>query len=670
MKYVDWITRDVITFEEEKNNYKYWEDLVTETRYCISEEEYKRIYNKGKEKLEQYLMAGDLEAIEKIFYQPQETDDNSFSSLPYFIANQKKCARICDYVCFRTACLYALKYESIQNSADIEGEKKKLRMQGFTWGFVENAEKNIELEQIEQALSQKKNGTIDMLLHKADFVKGGIVKIKQYYLETNKIPEIRGASLLLDMINNEKMGELVEQIHIRECMIYAGGGKMMGIFPKGTGDEICLKMRQLIEEETVTAQSNFCSLPYEMGWLIDNYKKAVEQMDLMLEERQGLRWDFRIEPQVRQKVSEEFMKMQGFKRIHTSGKEFCTSCRNRYAAVEYLYHGSDEKLCQSCLYKKLEGGRNARSSIYEKYREYVRKKYDKHVSERGNRYNKLEDIAENGFIGVIYGDANSMSSQINNLNSFMMMRYFSQITSDTVTDIVFDALFLNLNEEPSFEVIAVGGDDIFLIVPGNKAYDIACTIGQLFDKRFQNQSTEEKKMTMSVGVCITHHNMPVQYSFGIAQELLKSAKQKAWEERQKGNATGTIDWVVIENEMAGSSVLEYQRRGRKDKPEMTLRPYTWEQSCAMKKFMNQIKTEKSFAFQLRQSWYQHTKEEAELFFEYQIARKKDTKIRNALDGFAKALNGTVEKNNVVCQGKPYSPWLDVVELWDYVEGME
>lgn len=175
---------------------------------------------------------------------------------------------------------------------------------------------------------------------------------------------------------------------------------------------------------------------------------------------------------------------------------------------------------------------------------------------------------------------------------------------------------------------------------------------------------------MSMGVCITHHNMPVQYSFGIAQELLKSAKQKAWEERQKGNVTGTIDWMVIENEMAGSSVLEYQRMGKKDKPEKTLRPYTWKQSDAMKKFMNQIKKEKSFAFQLRQSWYQHTKEESELFYEYQVARKEDTNICHALDGFAKALGGRAEKNNVICQGKAYSPWLDIVELWDYVEGME
>lgn len=72
-----------------------------------------------------------------------------------------------------------------------------------------------------------KEGEINLLHHKADFVKGGIIKIKQYYLETNKIPEIRGASLLLDMINSEKMKELVGQMHVLKCRL-ATQGKTKG----------------------------------------------------------------------------------------------------------------------------------------------------------------------------------------------------------------------------------------------------------------------------------------------------------------------------------------------------------------------------------------------------------------------------------------------------------
>ena len=173
-------------------------------------------------------------------------------------------------------------------------------------------------------------------------------------------------------------------------------------------------------------------------------------------------------------------------------------------------------------------------------------------------------------------------------------------------------------------------------------------------------------MTMSMGVCITHDNLPVQYSFGITQELLKSAKQKAWEEQQKG----TIDWMVIENEFAGNVDLEYRRKGQEDKPISTLRPYTWEQAKAIKVFVKQIEKEKTLAFQLRQSWYQHTQKESELFYEYQISRRDESNIPEALKQLAKVLNAKAIKHNIEYQNCLYSPWLDIIEIWDYMEGLE
>lgn len=673
---IDWYhektTQKIKFFEGGDGEYRDWEDLITGTHYCIAEEDYQRIYSAGKKELREARERNDLDAVERIFYHTGGTADiELFADLPHFSRHTHKCVRICDYVCFRTACLYILKYESVKNSADPEKEKKELRMQGLTWGITDAPKDIPELEQVDEALlDQSRKDGMGLLRHKADLIKGGMVKIKQYYLETNKISEIRGASLLLDTINSEKMGQMICQIHIRECLVYAGGGKMMAIVPENTGLDICLQLERLVEKETVTAQSNFYSRPYELGCLMYDYKKITEEMDLLLEERQGLRWDFRIEPELEKIIEGKTLTNLGYKRLGETVKAFCTSCRNRYAIVEY--GRLEEKLCPSCLCKRLEGGRNAKYSMHKRYCRYISEKYKKDISAglEGVSYNKLEDIAENNFIGIIYGDANSMSSQIKKLESFMMMRYFSEITSDTVTDIVFDALFQHLKDKLSFEVIAVGGDDIFLIVPGNHAYDIACTIGELFDQQFQNKSDGKKIMTMSMGVCITHANMPVQYSFGIAQQLLKSAKQKAWEERQKGNVTGTIDYMVIENEMAGSADLVYQRKHASDKPAKTLRPYTWRQAETMKCFLHKIKKEKSFAFQLRQSWYQHTREEAELFYEYQVSRKKETNVCGALEEFAESLGGRAERNNIVCNGDAYSPWPDTVELWDYVEGLE
>lgn len=682
MKWKDWYLEKTKTgkareeellVEENKSGYRVWEDLVTGTLYCIEDRVYRRICKAGREKLEECFKSDNLKGMEEVFYPSAEKgvkgDMDLFAELPYFMESTKKCARICDYACIRTAFLYAIKYGAIKNSADPEAEKKKLRLLGLSWGFIDNQEEIPELEWIEKLLQNEDKGTAEMVDgQKADFVKGGLVKIKQYYLETNKIPEIRGASCLLEQVNGEKTRRLIEREHIRECLIYAGGGKMMGIFPKGCGEDICQKLELMAERETVTAQSNFCSRPYNLESLSHNYNKVVEEMDLLLEERQGIRWDFRVEPKVEEKVPEERLKRMGFKKIGTEEKAFCTSCRNRYAVEAYLGGDGEEKLCQSCLYKKLAGGREEKQSGYQRYRDYVKRQYGEDILP-GN-YNRLEDIAENGFIGIIYGDANNMGSQINSLESFMMMRYFSEMSSDTVTDIVFEAFHRHLKGKPSFEIIALGGDDIFLIVPGKYAYGIACTIGTLFDRRFQNRSTGENKMTMSVGVCITHDNMPVRYSFEIARELLKSAKQKAWEERQAGNNTGTIDWMVIENEMAGGADLRVQRRREDGKARKVMRPYTWRQAEEVGNFLLNIKGEKSFAFRLWQSWRQHTKEESGLFYEYQISRKGGSHIHSALCGLAEKTGGRVVESNIEYDGEEYSPWTDVIELWDYMEGME
>lgn len=677
MGYIDWYyekaKKERKIFENREDGYRGWKDLVTGTHYCISEEDYCRIYDHGKRMLEQFLKEGSLKKMEQFFYGHERTKDaDLFPDLPYFMDFEEEieeCARIRDYVCFRTSCLYVLKYSSIQNASSLESEKDQIRIQGFTWRIADSAGECPELEQIEQMLRIQNGKECGFAIDTADLVKGGLVKIKQYYLETNKIPEIRGASVLLEKVNTEKMKQLVSREHIRECLIYAGGGKMMGIFPRGTGDEICRKIGVMVEEETVTALFNFCSQPYQLSRLVCDYKNVIGEMDLALEERQGLRWDFRIEPQANRGFLAETIKNEGWKEIEKM-KEFCTSCRIRYAVAAFSHGEEEERLCPSCLCKRHEGGRNAKRSRHQEYKKFIERTYKKVLWDDTKNYNNLKDIAENGFIGIIYGDANNMGSHINRLQSFMAMRYFSEVTADTVTDIVFRALYKNLGNRLSFEVIAMGGDDIFLIVPGNKAYDIACMIGKEFDNKFQNKSNRGHQMTISLGVCITHDNMPVQYSFAIAQQLLKLAKQKAWQERKNGDAGGTIDWMVIENEMPGNADLEYLRRDWPDKPKKTLRPYTWRQADAMKKFIKIIKDEKTFAFQLRQSWYRHTKEEAELFYEYQMSRREESKVRCGLERLAREYGGEAVSHNIVLHGTTYSPWPDAVELWDYMGDMK
>lgn len=663
--------------EKRPENSISWKDLVTGTRFFISKENYDRILKSACDFLKKSYEGQDIAMIQSIFYNPSELEDDIalFSDLPYPIRNAECYVRIRDYVCFRTACFYGIKYKDIREKQNFRQEKEKIRLQGLLWRFVDEIVPDSDLVHIEKLLrGEMQASEVSMEQYAMDIVKGGTIKIKQYYLETNNIPEIRGASRLLDFVNGNKMQQCICEKHIRECLIYTGGGKTLGVFPKGCGAEVCNELEKVIERWTVTAQSNFCSLSYPLEELIFHYKEITEQLDLALEERQNLRWDFRIEAKVADTI---FTKTESKFEILDRGQNcICESCRQRYAFAQ-LKKEPRGKLCQSCLHKNLYGGKAAKESMFQQYRTYIEKRYHRAIENSQNYYNTLGEIGEtsNGFIGVIYGDANSMSKKISQLNSFMEMKYFSEVTSEVVVSVVFDGLYKHLKNIPSFEVVAVGGDDIFIIVPGNKAYDIACTIGRSFDKQFKNKTESEYNITMSMGVCISHDKLPVQYSFEIAQQLLKSAKQKAWEERKKGCATGTIDWIAIENDIAGSAVLEYQRKDLSQKVHKTLRPYTWEQADAVKRFISTLKEQdqKTISFQLQQSWYQHTQEESELFYEYQISRdngnnkRKEWSVSSALEELGRNLNGRVIKNNIELEEEKYSPWIDVIELWDYIE---
>lgn len=130
-----------------------------------------------------------------------------------------------------------------------------------------------------------------------DVVYGGAVKIKGYVFESVKLPEIRGASALLDHINrldlpafwsvqplpsqdtalyrkqieryDSARNWLTQQIAIDpldapECLLYASGGNILALAPAGHGLRLAQAIEQRYTAETQVAQSvavaHTCSL--------------------------------------------------------------------------------------------------------------------------------------------------------------------------------------------------------------------------------------------------------------------------------------------------------------------------------------------------------------------------------------------------------------------------
>ncbi|MEW6211761.1 MAG: hypothetical protein AB1631_25615 [Acidobacteriota bacterium] len=109
-------------------------------------------------------------------------------------------------------------------------------------------------------------------------VLGGATKIKSYFLESVRLPEIRGASTLLDRINLEDVPALFGDerperqqreddirrhfkdrtglsVKAPECVIYANGGNVLAFAPVSIASELAQEIENIYTRETLVANS-------------------------------------------------------------------------------------------------------------------------------------------------------------------------------------------------------------------------------------------------------------------------------------------------------------------------------------------------------------------------------------------------------------------------------
>ncbi len=94
-------------------------------------------------------------------------------------------------------------------------------------------------------------------------VYGGATKIKGYVFEAPKLPEIRGASALLDWVNQRalrdlwhaQLGPLIGEQQAEDCVIVAGGGTFLAFAPIHLGPELAAAVEKCYTEHTLTATS-------------------------------------------------------------------------------------------------------------------------------------------------------------------------------------------------------------------------------------------------------------------------------------------------------------------------------------------------------------------------------------------------------------------------------
>jgi len=558
-------------------------------------------------------------------------------------------------------------------------------------------------------------------------VYGGATKIKQYVFESAKIQEIRGASGLLDRINqfdlqaffgikkhpewttpdktnlydreykyvrkwlNDNFGKdynLTEAL-IPELIIYSSGGNILAFCPTAYVDNLANAIEKRYTLETLTANS--CAVghiirPLEVwfGFLKDNIETTLWLEWYRQNFKNPLVEAYFGQPKNEEEIIKNFKTRKSFNEIATklavlfnqrrSGNNISGRPSRHYPPIfethPYLIRdGSDRRssilrvdegdlpretyFSEASVRKYLVGTRTKKGYMelpkwyldtklgwkpgaVERWTDRFNEFLNQHPDYKSKYYANLnpEEIeiaqtlthvanASDGFIAYIYADGNNMGGYIQKkITTPQQYKDFSNDLEIATTNAVYQALAKNLqphrlkqfNDLESdlknddlvhpFEIITIGGDDILIIVPADKALVIAKVIGEKFEEIMLERSTNyrlkleelnslenlekvhrykpetanysKSQLSTSIGVLITSVNTPIYYARELLDQLVKSAKNRAKKLIKLGYYGGTVDFLTLKSvTMIASNIQEFRKEAlTKHKLKLYATPYT------------------------------------------------------------------------------------------------
>lgn len=399
-------------------------------------------------------------------------------------------------------------------------------------------------------------------------------RTQDYVFESAKLPEVRGASRQLDELN-EQIAKMIRQVFHEKCVIYAGGGSLLALAP---GDEVrlerlCGEIRALYPQQTEVATITVDWREVTPAMVLDGYPDG----------RFGglARW---AGGWLRRRKED---KLPGPFFETPSHAVRCRSCNTRPADPYASF--PDWPLCRTCKNKRIYKGRSA---WFRRFQEFL----DHHPDLRDEKYYKKQDpfppfpsvyeeqetlpswwpqdLSElgqasqgrSGYVGFIHLDGDSFGSLFEHLPTGERYHQFSEKIEQAAEYAVMSALATYLRptwvrasearqevkekSEPGepvriqpFEIITIGGDDIWLIVPGDRAIPIAAAISTTFSEKVRRPGNDGP-CTVSGGVVIADDHNPVRVLHDLAKKLTRHAKCTC---RETGADVGYIDFYVLKS---------------------------------------------------------------------------------------------------------------------------
>lgn len=396
--------------------------------------------------------------------------------------------------------------------------------------------------------------------------------IKGYVFGTDKLREIRGASSILVNLNQLEMETLGKKFNATP--VYANGGSGLFVVDTDKADQFGMSVQKKYAQES----GGQASVTYAIQEL------PPEDTDIMTreipEQLELLRWRLRNR------------KHQPGMAIATPSHpllRICNSCGLNYAEKLVMPDEQDEDeqgdhYCNGCATKRQEdkkvkdrihaivhwlrkpaskasessddpGTSKDRDSLWEKLLKeldtvgYV-------IPDGTQRPLRLEMLragagsAEQGYLGLIYADANNMGKKLETFHCLRDIKIFAE----TIDNGVYRALALALKQcvpdvayignTPTFrfDVLLIGGDDIVVVTHASVAMQLATEMAKQFALWTTQKGHKEKgnlrhqleQSAISVGVVLA----PIKYPFGMLFDLVESVLKHA---KKKGSAAQKLD---------------------------------------------------------------------------------------------------------------------------------
>lgn len=386
--------------------------------------------------------------------------------------------------------------------------------------------------------------------------------IHDYIFGTNKLREIRGASILLDRLNRKKAIDELKSYGDEGQeweSVVAGGGNIKVIFDKkGYAEKYVDFLKRLFYDDAngVDVTVTLCEKKdsWSEGEWISHSERQL-QKDKLVKERK------------RQNLSSGYFKS-------------CQACGIFPAEVEVL---RDRFVCNGCFQKINE------SKYYKNMEVYNR--LVKSIDMTLKLPNEFGDIGKQshpqGYIGFIYADGNRMGEHLEKIKRFNELKEFSKNVEEATFEAVVTTIKNHFGNDFTFQIILAGGDDLIMVVPAHKAISMAIDFCDEFNQMLKEYNGTDS-VTTSAAVVLCHDSVPIKNVLESAEGLLRNAKIRS----RKNSDVSYIDFTATTGSTLGDPIsrrkkeLEYLDNGEIS---LTMRPYSLEAMCKILENIRNLK---------------------------------------------------------------------------------